>query len=406
MAKNKSNVVRFLDPKNGSLSGQERVNAEIFTAMEILGRKLERTENERDHLLQRLEMIESAATLDEETGKVYLPVIADRNSAKELTYGAPSKLSSFISGISIVLALFTLVIVASQNHKNILNNTKTAMKKVIVASKQVIQPVIEQAKVVETKVIVAVKEPIKKEVKVTAPVVTLKKPTPQVTKPTPKKIAKKAPVKTKPITVKQPVATPPVTVNISPDITLPKSLRLLEQAAFKESSEAQHDLGISYAEGRLIKQNYERAIFWLEKASKNGVANATYNLAVMYQQGLGTTTNKKNAVALYEEAAEQGHPEAMYNLGIIYFSKEGTDAEAKKGATYFEQAANAGVIEAAYNLGVLNESNFMGEIDIGKAIKWYKVASNQGYSKAQEALDRIRGASNRSITADEKVTQP
>ena len=52
---------RLLNPDHARLNGQERVNAEIFTAMEILGRKLERSEAERDRLARRLALIPERA---------------------------------------------------------------------------------------------------------------------------------------------------------------------------------------------------------------------------------------------------------------------------------------------------------------------------------------------------------
>ena len=67
VASSKFKVSHLLDPKNAQFSGQDRVNAEIFTAMEILGHKLERSEAEKQRLTKRLADIEASATLDEET---------------------------------------------------------------------------------------------------------------------------------------------------------------------------------------------------------------------------------------------------------------------------------------------------------------------------------------------------
>src|SRR5690606_15482327 len=61
--------------QNDALSHQERVNMEMFKAISLLGRKLERAEGERERLIRRLIQIESSATVDEETGKLYLPVV-------------------------------------------------------------------------------------------------------------------------------------------------------------------------------------------------------------------------------------------------------------------------------------------------------------------------------------------
>src|ERR1700735_2906613 len=86
---NKFGTAQLLDPSNAALDGQARVNAEIFTAVEILGRKLERVEAERDRLARRLALIESAATVDEKTGKLYLPVVMNEGTASVKEYATP-----------------------------------------------------------------------------------------------------------------------------------------------------------------------------------------------------------------------------------------------------------------------------------------------------------------------------
>src|ERR1700722_4419669 len=104
---NKFGAARLLDPTNATLDGQARVNAEIFTAVEILGRKLERVEAERDRLARRLALIESAATVDEKTGKLYLPVVMSEDAAPVKEYVTPKWMIP-VSLMSSAIALFSL----------------------------------------------------------------------------------------------------------------------------------------------------------------------------------------------------------------------------------------------------------------------------------------------------------
>lgn len=60
-----------------SSAAQDRVNKEMFRAIELLGHKLARAEDERDRLQRRLAIIESAATVDNDSGRLYLPVVVD-----------------------------------------------------------------------------------------------------------------------------------------------------------------------------------------------------------------------------------------------------------------------------------------------------------------------------------------
>lgn len=78
------------------LTHQERVYFEMFRAIELLGRKLEKSEAVRADLSRRLQDIESSAARDVETGKYYLPakiepaadVAADAVMSRRLTTGA------------------------------------------------------------------------------------------------------------------------------------------------------------------------------------------------------------------------------------------------------------------------------------------------------------------------------
>jgi len=78
------------------LTQQERVYFEMFRAIELLGRKLERSETVREDLSRRLSDIESGAVRDEATGKLYLPARIEPQAAaasagtlsRRLTLGA------------------------------------------------------------------------------------------------------------------------------------------------------------------------------------------------------------------------------------------------------------------------------------------------------------------------------
>src|SRR3954468_22110353 len=108
----KFGTARLLDEAHAGLEGQTRVNAEIFKAMEILGRKLERTEQERDVLARRLALIESSTVVDETTGKLYLPAIIDNQTSPAPAYATPrwmvaaSLMSSAVALLAIGLVMF------------------------------------------------------------------------------------------------------------------------------------------------------------------------------------------------------------------------------------------------------------------------------------------------------------
>lgn len=446
----KPSTARILDPVHASLSGQAKVNAEIFTAVEILGRKLERVEEERDRLARRLALIESAATLDEKTGKFYLPVVVDRPELPP----APPRTSRWMIAASLMsstVALFALGVVLLRDPMpaltkdqiatlNALSGTQfaqlssesnswknldqdTADAPVTTASSSTPRPDAqlpdnaELAKLEQSAENLNAVEPAASDVppSETMPEVALA-PTPapppatekpqtaavdpadvpipgedEPPAPRPAKIAVKAPTPApaKPKAAAATSAKPVKRGELPPDASLTGKLAELEKRAYQGMPEAQHDIATLYAAGSSVPQDYKRATYWFNKAAENGIANADYNLGVIYHQGLGTAVDMSKALKWYEKAADLGHPEAMYNLGIAYIEGIGTKANTEKGVAYFKRAAKAGVAQAAYNLGVLYESSFVGPADARKAIEWYAMAAKQGHEDARKALSRL-----------------
>jgi TPR repeat protein len=418
------------------LPHQERVNIEMFRAMELLGKKLERSEDERDRLARRLAMIESSAAIDEKTGKFYLPVLAD-DGGRRMERSVASKWPIILSLMSSSVALFALMAFLN------LPPAQTLTPQQMTALNSLASPRFSQfedkawKKLAETQ---AVQE--KQEAAASPSLVTA---APDVTEPEfPKAEEKKQlaqaitetenaaqavaiettvdavqPDISAPVSI---VSTPPVldkivikptalaassqeesakpievvTNKIAPDPLLPAKLADLEKRSFDGVPEAQHDLATLYASGKIVAQDYKRAVYWFNKAADGGVANADYNLGVMFQQGLGVKKDVHQALSWYQKAATLGHPEAMYNLGIAYVEGVGVERDSAKGVSYFKSAANAGVAQAAFNLGVLYESNFIGSIDRDKALEWYQVAANEGHTEAQNAVERLKShADNR-----------
>jgi len=363
---------RLLDPANKRFDGQDRVNAEIFTAMEIIGRKLERVEGERDRLAHRLSLIELSAKVDQKTGKLYLPAIA-----------APQKISAPLwmkasNILSTGVALAALGFVLMRAPVSALTPEQTSMleewrRAQVVAAAAPSPAPATVASVDEGKW----KTPEEVEPDITAATVEMPK----------EEIAPVAPAAAAPVVAEA----APAEVELAPDAALTGKAAELQTRAYQGLAEAQHDLAALYVSGQQkVTKNYDRAIYWFKKAAAADVANAHYNLGVIYQQGLGVPASMGTALSWYEKAAELGHPEAMYNLGIAYLQGLGTKQNVTRGISYFKRAAEAGVAQAAYNLGIIYESTAAGTADPEKALTWYKLAAKEGSSEAADAIARLK----------------
>lgn len=433
------------------VSQQERINQEMFRAIERLGRKLERAETERASFSQVLAQIESASERDEKTGKIYLPMLvqADRPPVPSTRWqSALSVASSVIALLAVGLALYrepasapqltaaqlaaldslTETQFARMNGPSvdpaadidISRFTQTTPPPVAAPVQTAAEEATEETKVEIAQIeqqltpeelsaiepaagdaakpaaeILADEKKAIADVKVETPVETAaaEKPLAQPAHDAaPLPLASAAPtVEQKAIAAGETAKDEAVT-GIDRDRMLPASYQTLESRAFAGVAAAQHDLAALYVAGTGgVQRDYGRAVFWFTKSAEKGIANAHYNLGVMYQQGLGVPQDASAALGWYERAAQLGHPEAMYNLGIANIEGIGADRNISRGVAFFKQAANAGVSQAAYNLGVLYESNFIGPADLTKAAEWYQTAANEGHAEAKKSLARLSG---------------
>lgn len=400
----------LLDPANASLIGQQRVNAEIFTAMEILGRKLERVEAERKYLADRLAMIESSAAIDEETGKIYLPVALNNNEPLRNT-GPRWMLTTSV--LTACIALAALALSMARPAAPVLTQEQLAA--------------LEALKVTPAGVTASAWKPIEEEMAQTEgaaeslapppPAEVLSSPSiasaadkasqditaafePERAAPPAVPAAAEKPENTKPVTLTAPpkkdkeaseikkAETP--AVDMPPDRTLPAKISALQKRAYAGEGSAQHDLGALYVSGKLVARNDARALYWFKRAAEGGIANAQYNLGVFYQQGIAVKPDMAQAVKWYKSAGDQGHAEALYNLGLAYMTGAGAKPDMDKALDYFKRAAGKGLSQAAYNLGVIYEGTAGGTPNRSEAKEWYKAAAAGGHTEAQKSLARLQ----------------
>jgi TPR repeat protein len=77
-------------------------------------------------------------------------------------------------------------------------------------------------------------------------------------------------------------------------------------------------LGLMYANGQGVPENYSEALKWLQKAAEHGEAKAQFSVGVIYFKRLGMPQNHAEALKWYRRAADQGNATALYNLGAMY----------------------------------------------------------------------------------------
>lgn len=85
---------------------------------------------------------------------------------------------------------------------------------------------------------------------------------------------------------------------------------LVPLAETSDHAYAQYYLGVMYANGQGVEQDYEEAAQWYRRAAEKGVAAAQAKLGQLYERGLGVPKDMEFAYAWYGVASSLGNGRA------------------------------------------------------------------------------------------------
>jgi TPR repeat protein len=176
---------------------------------------------------------------------------------------------------------------------------------------------------------------------------------------------------------------------------------------------AQHGLGFLFELRKGIPEMPEaksltQAVEWYQAASNQGVAAAQTNLGLMYAQGRGVKQNYDEARKLWEQAAVSGHPMAQFNLGLLYLQGLAGTPDERKASVYFLQAAKQNVPDAQYALGTMYLAGRGVAKDRDEAVAWLQKAAVAGHQRAILALSDLDKAEQQAMNegAAQKPPEP
>ena len=78
------------------------------------------------------------------------------------------------------------------------------------------------------------------------------------------------------------------------------------RAAEQGNADAQVNLGLMYANGQGVRQDYTQAVQWCRRAAEQGHAGAQFNLGVMYAEGRGVRQDLALAQEWFGKACQNG----------------------------------------------------------------------------------------------------
>ncbi len=198
---------------------------------------------------------------------------------------------------------------------------------------------------------------------------------------------------------------PPVEAAPTTPVTqAPTSTRnALRNAAASGNPAAQYEVGLRYARGGGVPQDYGQAAYWFELAGKQNLAIAQYRLATLFEKGRGVSQDMEKARSWYESAAQAGNVKAMHNLAVIYAEGKGVPQDFAKAGQWFLAAADHGLADSQYNVAVLFERGLGVSEDLPEAFKWFSVAAANGDEGAAARRDAIAEQMDANTLVDAKL---
>lgn len=148
------------------------------------------------------------------------------------------------------------------------------------------------------------------------------------------------------------------------------------------NAEAQDELGLRYASGLDVEEDYAEAAKWYRAAAEQGHIGAQNELGGFYEKGIGVRKDLARAVYWYEKAAVQGYAPAQYNLSLKLSAGEGVKKDEIRSAKWLRKAAEGGWAQAEYNLGVRYINGSGVKKDFSEAAKWFRKSADHGFPMA------------------------
>jgi S1-C subfamily serine protease len=147
-----------------------------------------------------------------------------------------------------------------------------------------------------------------------------------------------------------------------------KGFEQTKKEAEQGDAVAQFNLGLMYANGDGVPQDYKEVVKWYRLAADQGLAYAQFNLGLMYANGDGVPQDYKEVVKWWRLAAEQGHVKAQFNLGVAYRNGEGVPQDYVQSYAWFNLATASGYATAKYSKDLLTKKMTPHQIALGQEL--------------------------------------
>lgn len=143
--------------------------------------------------------------------------------------------------------------------------------------------------------------------------------------------------------------------------------------AQKGNAKAEDEIAWMYLHGELtVPTNYSDAIYWFEQAAKKDYSDAEFNLGWMHSHGQVFPVDNQSAIYWYERAAKHRNVRAESELGILYESESGSKENYRRALRWFQRASAHGSADGSYGLALMYAKGEGVTQDYGPIRIWYE----------------------------------
>ena len=146
-----------------------------------------------------------------------------------------------------------------------------------------------------------------------------------------------------------------------------KAIKHYQTAAVHGQVQAQLRLGfLFHSTNRRDAELLAKSHHYFSKAAEQGNAEAQCQLGLLYAQGLGVTQDFEQAAEWYQRAAAKMHPKAQFNLAFLCAHGEGVEQDYIQAYMWYRLSTLYGYAQAQINLEFIAKK--MTEAEIEKAL--------------------------------------
>ena len=137
------------------------------------------------------------------------------------------------------------------------------------------------------------------------------------------------------------------------------------------------------------KGELDRTFSDYKKAAALGDADGQANLGLLYAGGVGVAQDFAEAAKWLQPAAENGHAVAQHSLGVMYYHGQGVAQDYLRAAIWFRLAAELGLANGQTDLGVMYCVGEGVTQNVVVAHMWFSLAAAQGHANAVKARNAV-----------------